>query len=164
VDFTKLSGAEREQLLAALAAMPGYLESVFAGLSPEAARARGPKGQFAPIEQVWHMADLEREGFGTRISRLQRETQPQLPDFDGDTIAKARDYRSLSINKGLMAFARAREQNLASLRAIHGAAWSRAGTQEGVGPVSLCDLPGFMLQHDQAHRAEIEDWKHHYVL
>jgi len=31
--------------------------------------------------------------------------------------------------------------------------------QEGVGTVSLCDMPAFMSQHDAAHRAEIEDWK-----
>jgi hypothetical protein len=33
------------------------------------------------------------------------------------------------------------------------------GTQEGVGKVSLCDMPGFMSQHDSAHRGEIESWK-----
>jgi hypothetical protein len=25
--------------------------------------------------------------------------------------------------------------------------------------VSLCDMPAFLLQHDQAHRLEIEQWQ-----
>jgi len=28
-----------------------------------------------------------------------------------------------------------------------------------VGTVSLCDMPAFMRQHDQAHIAEIQEWK-----
>jgi hypothetical protein len=37
--------------------------------------------------------------------------------------------------------------------------WTRAGVQEGVGVVMLCDMPAFLLQHDEAHRLEIEEWK-----
>ncbi len=36
--------------------------------------------------------------------------------------------------------------------------WERSGVQEGVGPVSLVDLPVLMSQHDAAHRAEIDLW------
>jgi hypothetical protein len=30
--------------------------------------------------------------------------------------------------------------------------------QEGFGPVSLCDLPSMMAEHDDSHRREIEAW------
>ena len=76
---------------------------------------------------------------------------------DGATIAGFRVLRSLG--EGLAAFRRARARNLAALRAVPTEGWTRAGTQQGVGRVSLCDLPGMMAEHDSAHRAEIEAWR-----
>ena len=39
--------------------------------------------------------------------------------------------------------------------------WTHDGTQAGVGPVSLCDIPVFLQQHDAAHMAEIQEWRRH---
>jgi hypothetical protein len=44
------------------------------------------------------------------------------------------------------------------LRTLGERDWSRGGTQEGVGPIMLCDLPQMMEEHDRSHRAEIEAW------
>jgi len=158
VQYMKLNDVERESLLRSLAGMTDFLSKAFAGLTDEQARAPGPDGAFAPVEQVWHLADLEREGFGLRIRRLQSEDHPHLPDFDGTKIAHDRDYRSLSLQEGLRAFNAARADNIAALHAVSADEWTRGGTQEGVGDVSLCDMPIFLLQHDEAHKAEIDDW------
>ena len=155
----KFNAGEREELLRSLSAMPDYLYEQFDSLTAEDARLPGPGGTFSPVEQVWHLADLEREGFGVRIRRLRDEQAPRLPDFDGAGIARERHYRSLSLREGLAAFALARKANLATLQSLPGEAWARRGTQEGVGVVTLCDLPALLLQHDQAHRLEIEQWK-----
>jgi len=155
----RLNDIEQARLLRSLASMGDYLTSAFAGLTDEQARTPGPDGAFAPVEQVWHLADLEREGFGLRIRRLQSEDHPYLPDFDGTKIARERDYRSLSLQEGLRVFNAARADNIAALHAISADEWTRRGTQEGVGDVSLCDMPVFLLQHDEAHKAEIEDWR-----
>ena len=63
------------------------------------------------------------------------------------------------MTKGLRAFATARRANLAALPEIDSPLWQRAGTQEGVGRVSLCDVPAMMEQHDASHRAEIAAWR-----
>lgn len=161
MQYMKLNDTERESLLRSLAGMGDFLNSAFAGLTEDQARTPGPGGTFAPVEQVWHLADLEREGFGLRIRRLQTEDHPHLPDFDGTKIARERDYRSLSMQEGLRAFNTARAENIAALHAVSTDDWTRAGTQEGVGDVSLCDMPVFLLQHDEAHKAEIQDWRRH---
>ncbi|MBS0386946.1 MAG: DinB family protein [Proteobacteria bacterium] len=158
MQYLKLPTADRAALRAALARMPEDLAALFGQLNDAAARERRAGQAFSPVEQVWHLADLEREGFGLRIERLRRESQPQLADFDGDAIAAARDYRSRSIHAGLAAFAAARADNLTRLAKLTPTEWQRAGTQDGVGAVALCDLPVFMSQHDAAHRAEIEAW------
>ena len=159
MEYMKLEPARQNELLESLLGMPQYLKNSFAGLEPDQVIAAGLDGSFAPVEQVWHLADLEREGFGERIRRLLTETEPQLPDFDGAKAASDRDYRSLSIDEGLSAFAEARRRNVALLRAIEPEAWFRCGMQQGVGRVSVCDMPSFMSQHDASHRHEIEAWR-----
>jgi DinB family protein len=159
MQYLKLSPAERRDRLEGLAAMTAYLEESFGSLCDADLRAPGPDGAFAPVEQVWHLADLEREGFGERIRRLLAEVEPQLPDFEGDRIARERNYRALSFAEGLRSFAAARAANLAAFRSLAPAAWNRGGTQDGVGRVALCDMPELMRRHDESHRAEIEAWK-----
>jgi hypothetical protein len=159
--YMKPGEAQRVDLMDSLAATPRFLHESFDGLSHEASRLPGPNGTFSPVEQVWHLADLEREGFGLRIRRLQTEGHPSLPDFDGGRIAQERKYQSLSLPAGLAAFEASRRANIAHLQSLAEEAWSRSGTQEGVGLVALCDIPVFMQQHDRAHITEIQAWQKH---
>ncbi len=159
MQYMKLNDLQRQELLSSLTGMTTFLSETFSTLTAGQAATPGPAGSFSPVEQVWHLADLEREGFGLRIHRLQNEVDPHLPDFDGDAVAIERDYRSLSLEEGLKAFEAARRANVAALQSLPAEAWFRRGTQEAVGGVSLCDMPVFMQQHDQAHMAEIMAWK-----
>jgi hypothetical protein len=115
---------------------------------------RSPKG-FSWREHVWHLADLEREGYAVRIERLQAENRPRLPDFKGDPIARERRYIELDVEPALVAFARARAANLLALSAV--VDWTRAGEQDEVGPITLADLPRMMREHDAGHFLEIAE-------
>lgn len=159
MQYTKLTDTDRLSLRAGLARMPADLALLFGALSAAEARERLAGQAFSPVEQVWHLADLEHEGCGRRIERLMHESRPALADFDGDAIAAERDYCRRSIREGLAAFAAARAANLARLERLRSDDWLRSGTQDGVGAVMLCDLPVFMSQHDAAHWAEIEIWR-----
>lgn len=156
--YMKLTDEDRESLLGRLAGMPDFLETIFAGLSRSEAAMPGPGDLFSPVEQAWHLADLEREGFGARIRRIATEDDPLLPDFDGDRLAKERNYKSKSLADGIAAFRKARAENLAALRRVTDAGWTRTGTQEGAGRIALCDVPGTMAEHDAGHRQQIEEW------
>jgi hypothetical protein len=142
-------------LLDSLDAMPQDLRSAAVRVTAEAARTPPPDGGFSLVEQAWHLADLEREGYGERIRRLLAEDDPELPDFDGARAAAERQYRTRSLAEGIAAFLAARTANLALLRSVPAAAWGRAGRQEGVGRVLLRDIPRMMREHDDSHRAEI---------
>src|SRR5438046_135917 len=117
MQYMKLTEFQQHELMEALVGMKKFLREAFDSLTAEEARIPGPDGSFSPVEQVWHLADLEREGFGVRIQRLQTEANPHLPDFDGTKIAKERGYRALSLTEGLRAFEAAREANIGILRA-----------------------------------------------
>lgn len=161
--YTRLAATDRAALLADLRAMPDWIADRVRSSPADRLRARpepDPASPFVPfslLEHVWHLADLESDGFGVRIARLRAavDSSPQLPDFDGGAVAQARNYQSLDVAAGLAAFRAARDANLATLATLSAEEWSRAGVQEGVGPVSLCDLPLLMAEHDAAHRAEL---------
>jgi len=85
------------------------------------------------------------------------EDDPFLPDFDGEKAAREREYLKLEPSTALAAFAAAREENLRRLGAISGEQWVRSGRQEGVGTVTLAEIPRRMLEHDLAHLNEIAD-------
>src|SRR5262245_35174904 len=111
--YMKLTPFERQLALQTLGSMETFLEASFGSLSRDERLAPGPGGAFCPLEHVWHLADLEREGFAVRISRLQAEAEPVLADFDGARIAAERNYRSLPFDQGLQAFVAARAANIA---------------------------------------------------
>jgi len=147
----------QQQILDQLAAMSVFLAERFGALADIEAKTRIDEVA-SPVEQVWHLADLEREGFGVRIERLLNEDNAQLPDFDGTAIAERRHYLTKSLIEGMRAFARARQDNIDALARVTPSEWKRRGVQQGVGPVSLCDIPTMMAKHDASHRQEINDW------
>jgi hypothetical protein len=155
--YMLLTTVDQRALLERLSGMPTFLDEAFSGLTRAEALIEGADG-FSPVEQCWHLADLERDGYAVRIRRLLNEVEPELPDFDGEQVARERNYKSLSLDQGLEAFRRARAENLAALRALTSSEWERRGRQEGVGRVGLCDIPLMMSEHDAAHRAEIDAW------
>jgi hypothetical protein len=158
MEYMKLDVSDRHDLLQDLAGMPEYLREVLGSIAADDLTKPGPNGLFSPVEQVWHLADLEVEGFGFRIKTLRDQPDPILPDFDGTAVANARDYKCMSLEEGLARFERGRRENLERLSTLTEAQWTHGGTQEGVGRVSLCDMPIFLRQHDQAHMEEIRAW------
>jgi hypothetical protein len=156
--YMKLNRQERQAVIGRLAWMPDFLDASFRELSAVDAAVQGLDGTPSPVEQCWHLADLEREGYGRRIRRLLDETGPVLPDFDGARVARERNYLMRSLAEALETFRAARAENLSALRQAEAGDWLRAGVQEGVGAVALCDIPAMMAEHDDVHRAEIENW------
>jgi DinB family protein len=156
--YTNLPDTDRDALLDALRDMPAWLAGVMRGLSSEETVRRAPGGGFAPVEQCWHLAELERDAFALRLRRLRAEDRPVLPDFDGEKAAVEGNYLGRSCAEGVAAFAAARRANLDLIASIRADEWDRAGRQEGVGDVMLCDLPAMMAEHDASHRREIEEW------
>jgi len=155
LDFGPQSRAE---LISELEAMPTFLAHRVSHVPRAWQAVPGPNGSFSPVEQVWHLADLENMGFAERIRRLRAEDHPLLPDFAGDVVARERNYKSLSLLEGIEEFRRARQRNLAALQSLSTEEWTRDGEQEGYGHISLCDLPSMMVQHDESHREEIVAW------
>ena len=148
---------ELETLLLTLESTPALLARAAVELHEDRVRQRGTAGRFSLVEHVWHLADLEREGYGARIRRLLTEQEPQLLNFDGDRVARERVYHRRDLAEGLLAFTAARTRNLQTLRELSPADWKRTGEQEGIGIVALADVPRMMAEHDRVHGIEIAE-------
>jgi hypothetical protein len=146
-----------ETLLLTLESTPALVARAVAAATPAQARLQPAQGGFSLVENVWHLADLEREGYGARIRRILCEDNPALLNFDGDRFARERSYQERDIETGLSLFTRARRQNLDTFARLFPADWKRAGAQEGVGRVTLADIPRMMAEHDRSHGADIAD-------
>ena len=152
-----------ESLLLTLESTPALLVRAAEKMTEDQIRREPAGGGFSFVENVWHLADLEREGYGVRIRRILCEEEPYLADFEGDRIAREREYRKLDLAEGLAAFAIARNRNVRKLRSIHNTDWNRRGHQDNFGTISLSDVPRMMVEHDRAHSTEIADLLAHIV-
>ena len=144
-----------ETLLVTLESTPALLERASSELPASLATRRPAGGGFSLVENVWHLAELEREGYDQRIRRLLAEDDPALANFDGDRLATERCYQERDLADGLAAFAEARRENLATLRDLRSSDWKRRGTHETMGRVAMADLPRMMAEHDRSHTDDI---------
>jgi hypothetical protein len=146
-----------ETLLLTLESTPALLVRAAAKLAPFEATCKPEEGAFSFVENVWHLADLEGEGYGVRIRRLLTEEEPFFSDFDGDRIAAERSYNERDLGEALAAFTQARASNIEALRRAGRSDWKRHATQEGFGRITLEDIPRQMARHDAVHTQEIRD-------
>lgn len=129
-----------------LAATPARVRAILAGIRD--LRARPAEGEFAAVEHVCHLRDIEAEGYSRRIARLLAEESPQLAGIDGDRLARERDYLEQDADAALRAFEEARASSVAMLR---DADLTRDGTLENVGAITLARLVSLMREHDREH-------------
>jgi hypothetical protein len=138
-----------------LAAFPSLIRQWIESVPQELLAKKPAAGGLALVENAWHLADLELEGYGLRLRRILAETSPALPDFQGDVIAHERDYLHLPLAPALERFERARAENVALIKAATEEDRQRTGQQDGVGSVTFERVITMMAEHDASHAEEI---------
>jgi len=138
-----------------LKTFPIELRNLFVSAPANKLRQRAADGTFALVEQAWHLADLEAEGYGARIEKMLGEDNPTLPDFKGDVIAEERRYLELELEPALRKFEEARARNVALVESLTDEQLQRSGEQEGVGRVTIARVVEMMAEHDAGHAHEV---------
>ena len=137
-----------------IAAMPRFLEEAVAGADAGMLARRGPGGTFSLTEQACHLRDLEREGYLVRVRRILAEETPQLAGFDGDAVARERDYPSQDARRAARDFSAARAELVALLDSVDGERAQRTAVFDGR-RITLSGLVEMIEEHDRGHREEI---------
>jgi hypothetical protein len=149
-----MSATAARELLDRLAVSPVRLRALLASLSESALRTAPPGGGFAPIEEAWHLRDIEAEGHFLRIRRILAEECPVLSSIDGERLARERRYLERELGTALDEFAQYREASVALLGPLRESAWLRTATFENR-TLSLRELVTDMASHDESHLAAL---------
>lgn len=118
------------------------------------ARRRPASGNWAIVETVAHLADVEERFLG-RMRLILNKDQPVLAAFDQAALADERDYRALPLAPEVRRFAALRAEQIALLQSLPAAAWARGGRHEEHGEVTIQALAAHLAAHEAAHLAEI---------
>jgi len=141
-------------LLDQLTVSPVRLRALLTSLSESALRSAPPGGGFAPIEDAWHLRDIEAEGHCLRIRRILAEERPVLVSIDGERLARERNYVERELGTALDEFAQYREASVELLGPLVEEAWSRTAIFEDR-VISLRELVTAMAEHDESHLAPL---------
>jgi hypothetical protein len=115
-----------------------------------------PSERFTAHEQIWHVFDIELEGYRVRFQRTLDEHAPVLEDIDSEAITPGRRYAERDVDTAFAGFAQARAETVALLAELDDARLSRTAVFEGYGPTTLRGLAHFLCSHDQQHLAGLQ--------
>jgi len=147
--------------LAALAGFPDKLEAYYAEVPAEFANWRPvswsgiPSEPFTPIEQICHMRDVEIDGYHVRFRRTLEESNPTLPNLDGEMLARERNYANADAANVFASFRRARAMTLDLISDLTPQQRVRPAEFDGV-PVTAGGLIHLLCSHDQQHLAGLQ--------
>jgi len=149
-----MSSETTQEILKRLGQLPARVRQVCTALPEHKLRLRPAATVFAPIEDAWHLYDLEREGWYVRIERILREERPTLESIDGDRLAIERRYVELDLEAALEGFAQARAASLRLLAQLPESALQRTAVFEDR-LITLRDLIVMMHEHDAGHLSSL---------
>jgi len=157
--------AERRRHLETLAATPAALKAAVRGLPKRILLFTPAPGKWSILEILGHLRDMEREAYLERYERILAETEPRLPDLNGEAYAIERDYRSAKAGEVLRDWTRLRRETLRLLRRVTADEWTRAGVHDTAGRLTMDDfLRRQAVGNDEAHLGQIEAIKRRYAV
>jgi len=150
-----MSQDPRTLWIAELRATPDRLAALVRRCSPEVIDRKPSPKAFSAREVVHHLRDIEIEGHGARLVRILAETEPSLPDVDGDLLAIERRYNARPHEPALEEFRRARTEAVTRLEGLRPGEWARTGHLDGVGTITVERLVEIWRAHDRDHLEEM---------
>ncbi|HEU0140853.1 MAG TPA: DinB family protein [Bryobacteraceae bacterium] len=125
--------------------------------------AAGSELDFVPGPEKWsvrqivcHLADAELEG-AVRFRRVIAEENPALIAYDQEAWARHLGYSRRKLSQALESFRRIRSENHELLKALPEEAFSRTGTHNERGVLSLLDLLKIYTEHAEQHARQIRE-------
>lgn len=133
----------------------GALATLVRELTDDEWKRRPATGEWAPVEIVCHLRDVEMEVNRPRLAAFSAAEPPHLTALDTDPWADERDYLSQSGPEALSDFLEARVTLLQELEVLTENEWGRPAVHSLLGPTSLLELMGITTDHDLLHLAQM---------
>ena len=143
-----------EEIRKSLRASPIILGALVAGLDDRQIRRRPAPGEWAVIEVVAHIADVDERAH-TRLRRMLAEDNPFLPALDRDALAVERGYINMDLPEQVARYRNSRAGHLADLAKLDRHQWQRAGRHEAAGDMTVQLYEAHVASEDVDHLAQI---------
>ena len=138
-------------LLAAMRGTPAMLHTYCSRLNPTVWSSRPHPDEWAPVEIITHLLDVEQEVHRPRLEKVLAEDNPFLPGVDSDPWATERDYLHRDGTQSLNHYLEARNASLQLLNQLSPEEWNRPARHAIFGRTHLAELVGFITGHDRLH-------------
>ena len=149
---------EKDRLLWNLKSLPNELDDLLKDLDEQTLRWRPIPNKWSIKEIMCHLRDMERLAYLARYRRMLSEDNPQLPNVDQDRIAFESVYINQDAKTALDEFKRLRWETVQTLQAAPPENWSRGGTHETDGPITVEKLVIRQIKgNDLNHLVQMKD-------
>ena len=149
---------EKERLLYNLKSLPNELSDLLQDLDEERLRWRPIPNKWSVKEIMCHLRDMERLAYLARYRRMLTEENPVLPNVDQNRIAAECDYINQDGKAALEEFKRLRWETVQTLGSAPVESWSRSGTHETDGPMTVEQLVVRQIRgNDLNHLVQMKD-------
>jgi FMN phosphatase YigB (HAD superfamily) len=138
-------------LLAFLQATPAVLHTLSLSLTPEQWTKRPQPGEWAFLEVLCHLRDVDAEVNLARVDTVLRDDNAFIPGQMTDQWAEERQYLCQDGQVALRDFLAARARLVDRLKSISSVDWERSARHTIFGPTQLRELVSFMVDHDRLH-------------
>ncbi|TES91480.1 MAG: HAD family hydrolase, partial [Anaerolineales bacterium] len=132
----------------------GALATQVRELTDDEWNRRPAPDEWAPVEIVCHLRDVEVEVNRPRLAAFSTAERPHLTALDTDAWADERDYLCQSGPEALSEFLDERVALLQELEILTEAEWNRPALHSLLGPTSLLEVMGIATDHDLLHLAQ----------
>jgi hypothetical protein len=143
-----------EEILKSMRASPVVLSALVAGLDDEQIRRRPGPGEWAVIEVVAHVADVDERAHA-RLRRMLAEENPFLPAFDQDALAVEHGYLGMDLPEQVARYRRSRAEHVTDLARLDRRQWQRTGRHEDAGALTVQLYEAHVASEDVDHLAQI---------
>jgi len=144
-------------LLARLRAALAATLNATADLPADGWTSRPAEGEWAPVEIIAHLRDVELEVNRPRLQAVLTGDDPHLPAYDTDRWATERAYLEQDGPAVLEAFTQARMDTIEALSALDMQSWERPARHTLLGPTTLRELMKIASEHDWLHMAQLRE-------
>ncbi len=152
---TRLDGARRTELIAAIEVAPARLRTAVAGLEAERLDTPYREGGWSVRQVVHHLADAQLNG-AMRLRLALTEPEPTIRTYEQERWAELADARSAPIEWSLQLFEATTQRLVALLLALRPADFERRYVHPETGPATLDTWLQVYGWHGLHHVAQIE--------
>ncbi len=142
-------------LIASLQSAPAVLDTLLRTLKTADWTARPRKDEWALVEILCHMRDMDVEVNLPRLETLTTKENAFIAGQDTDPWAKERRYIEQDGPAAFGDFIAARIKLVEKLKSLSIEGWQRRGMHTIFGPTTIQELVGFMAEHDRTHIQQV---------